>query len=366
MSMHRAAVCLLAAILWLMGANAHAADWQAGAGAEWQDLLARGRSEGKVVIAGRGPMEAPMSAAFKRDTGIELEFLGGEGRAQQSRIDREMRTGQVTIDLLFGGQTMVTYANDGYLKPIKPQLILPGVTDAANWVDGRIKWVDKEQQYMLIGGHYVFGWPVYNSAFVKPGSLTTWKDLLKPEFKGKIASYDPTTGPGQAQSGHIIDLYGIDFFKQVYLGQQVKISRDSRQLMEWAARGVYPIVLGGLPVEVKRFRAAGITTLVVADLPDGPGVLLGGSSVIAEPKAAPHPNAAAVFLNWYASQPGQQIFSEVWETPSNRVDVKADSIPDFVKPKPGVTYNDQYTEDWYLNRYVGRYRDAIVDVIGGH
>src|SRR5262249_43402581 len=161
------------------------------------------------------------------------------------------------------------------------------------------------------------------------------------------------------------DLYGIDFFKQLYLGQQVKISRDSRQLMEWAARGIYPIVLGGLPVEIKRFRSAGIDTLVVADLPDGHGALLGGSSVVAEPNAAPHPNAAAVFLNWYASQLGQKLFSEVWETPSNRVDVEVESIPDFVKPKPGATYIDQYTEDWYLNRFVSSYNNAIVEAMGG-
>ena len=360
----RAVVGAVAAAAML--ATASAADWQAGAGPEWQKTLAAARAEGTVVVAGRGPMEKPMAAAFKRDTGIDLEFLGGEGRAQVSRIEREMRSGQVTIDILFGGQTYVTYVNEGFMKPIKPQFVLPGVTAASNWVGGAMKWVDKEQQYMFIGGDYVFGWPVYNSDFVKPASLTSWKDLLKPEFKGKIASYDPTNGPGQAQSGFIIDAHGMDFFKQLYLGQQVKITRDSRQLMEWAARGVYPIVLGGLPVEIKRFRSAGIKSLVVADLPDGHGALLGGSSVVAEPKLAPHPNAAAVFLNWYASQPGQQVFSEVWETPSNRVDVTADVIPDFVKPKPGVAYIDQYTEDWYLNRFVASYSDAIVEAMGGH
>ena len=170
---------------------------------------------------------------------------------------------------------------------------------------------------------------------------------------------------GQAQSGFVIDIYGLDFFKQLYVGQQVKITRDSRQLMEWAARGVYPVVLGGLPVEIKRFREAGIDSLVVADLPDGHGALLGGSSVVSEPKGAPHAAAAAVFLNWYASQPGQQLFSEVWETPSNRVDVEVAAVPDFVKPKPGVAYVDQYTEDWYLNRFVASYSNAVVEAVGG-
>ncbi len=60
------------------------------------------------------------------------------------------------------------------------------------------------------------------------------------------------------------------------------------------------------------------------------------------------------------------MFSEVWETPSNRVDVDVAAVPDFVKPTPGVTYIDQYTEDWYLNRFVASYSDAIVEAMGGH
>jgi len=225
--------------------------------------------------------------------------------------------------------------------------------------------VDKAGQYMFIGSEYIFGWPVFNTDHIKKGAVQTWQDLLKPELRGKIASYDPTTGPGQAQGGMIVDLYGVDFFEKLYVGQKVKITRDSRQLMEWAARGVYPIVLGGLPVELKRFHQAGIKSLEVGDMKDGPGVLLGGSSVVAEPKEAPHPNAAAVFLNWYASEPGQRVFSTVWETPSRRVDVDVPSIPDFVRPKPGVSYRDQYTEDWFLGRYVPKYRKAIIKAMGG-
>src|SRR4051812_8831701 len=54
------------------------ADWQDGAGADWQRLLEAGRKEGKVVIAGRPDLAVPMSAAFKRDTGITIDYLGGE------------------------------------------------------------------------------------------------------------------------------------------------------------------------------------------------------------------------------------------------------------------------------------------------
>lgn len=134
-----------------------AADWQDGAGPDWQKLLAAGRQEGTVAVAGRAEMALPMTEAFKRDTGISLDFLGGEGREQLTRIAREMRAHQVTIDVIFDGQSMVPFVNDGYIKAIKPQLVLPNVLDGKNWQNGQMKWVDKAQEYMFEGSEYVFG-----------------------------------------------------------------------------------------------------------------------------------------------------------------------------------------------------------------
>jgi ABC-type Fe3+ transport system substrate-binding protein len=342
-----------------------AADWQAGAAPEWQKLLEAGRAEGKVVVAGRAEMAVPMGDAFKRDAGISLEFLGGEGRDQSTRIAREMRAGQVTIDVIFDGQSMIPFVNDGFMKPIKPQLVLPDVLDPANWNGGHLKWIDKENAYLFEGGEYVFGWILFNSDMIKPGEITSWKDLLKPQYKGKIASFDPRVGgPGQANASYVADVFGIDFVRHLFVDQDVAISSNSRQLVEWVARGNYPIALATLATEIESFRAAGVTNLAVAYMKDGPGAVLGGSSVLAEPKLAPDPNATAVFLNWYASEPGQRVFTTVWKTPSRRTDIPVDGIPDYVLPKPGATYLDQYTEAWYLDRYLGKYQAAFVDALG--
>ena len=71
-----------------------------------------------------------------------------------------------------------------------------------------------------------------------------------------------------------------------------------------------------------------------------------------------------MFLNWYASQPGQIVFSSTWKTPSLRTDVHVDGIPDYVVPKPGVTYVDQYNESWYVGHYLGQYQKALVEAVG--
>ena len=157
----------------------------------------------------------------------------------------------------------------------------------------------------------------------------------------------------------------MDIFRRLYGEQQIVLSATSRQMVEWVLRGTTLVALGTLPPDIEHFREAGVKTLTVGNLTDGPGALLGGSSVLAEPKEAPDPNAAAVFLNWYASQPGQQVYAGVWKIPSRRTDVAVAGIPDYVVPKPGVAYIDQYTEQWYLERYLGKYQSALVEALGG-
>jgi ABC-type Fe3+ transport system substrate-binding protein len=67
-------------------------------------------------------------------------------------------------------------------------------------------------------------------------------------------------------------------------------------------------------------------------------------------RGAPHANAATVFVNWFASKEGQEIYAREMLEPSLRTDVRQDMVPDYVMPRPGVKYDmDQYSEDWMLN-----------------
>jgi ABC-type Fe3+ transport system substrate-binding protein len=344
---------------------ARAADWDAGAGPDWQPTLAAARGEGNVVIAGQPELAKPLADAFRRDTGLGLEHIAGEPRDVISRVAREMRAHSLSVDLFFTGSTTLPLIRQGLMEPIKPQLMLPNVTDPANWIDGRLKWIDNAGQYLLIPSEYVHGWPLFNSDKVKPGEITRWQDMLKPQYKGKIAAYDPRSGgPGQAVASFLAETLGIDFVKRLYVGQEATLAGNSRQLVEWVARGTYPIALAALPTDIERFRRNGFNNLVVGDMADGPGTLLGGSSLLAEPKGAPHPKAATIFLNWYYSHQGQEIFSTVWETPSRRRDVRVPSVPPYTIPKPGVAYIDQYREDWYEN-VRPKVQKAITDALGG-
>jgi ABC-type Fe3+ transport system substrate-binding protein len=196
-------------------------------------------------------------------------------------------------------------------------------------------------------------------------SLTSWKDLLKPEFKGKIAAYDPRSGgQGQAAAAYLAYTFGIDFVKELYTAQDVMFTRDGRQLIEWLVRGSYAVALGAVQIDVENFRTRGMGNLMVPALADGPGLLTGGFGLLKQGKGAPHPNAATVFINWYASQPGQEAYSRAMAETSSRNDVEAPNVPDYVVPKPGLKYVDQFQEDWYRNERP-KLEKAIVGALGG-
>jgi ABC-type Fe3+ transport system substrate-binding protein len=357
---------LLAGFIYTCAALAQG-DWQAGAGSDWQGLLAAAKKEGSVVVMGPAPLTKAISEGFQRDTGITVNFVGGSIADQTTRLEREAKAASVTIDIAIGGGIeLLTLYPHGYLEAIKPKLVLPGVKDPANWIGGQMKWFDNQQAYMLQVSNWVHAWPVVNSKEVDVSRLTSWKDLLRPEFKGKIAAYDPRLGgPGQSQAAFLVHEFGIDYVKQLYIGQEVTYTRDNRQLVEWAVRGTYPIVLGAIQFEVERFKRSGMTQLAVPIMTDGHGSLTGGFGVIKLPKGAPHPNAAAVFANWIASRPGHIAYASTMLESSTRTDAQIEAVPDYVNPKRGLKYGlDQYSEDWYKNERP-KIAKALLDALGG-
>lgn len=324
-------------------------DWQAGAPPEWDRILKAAQAEGQITVAGHPALADKMSAAFKRDTGITMNFLGGKPEELGVRFAEEDRAKSLTIDALVSGGSELVLIPDGLLQPVRAQLMLPGVAPE-HFRNGKRVWMDQAGKYLLQGSEYVFGWLIVDQDIVKPEEIKSWKDLLDPKFRGRIASYDLSgPGPGQGAATWINEVLGIDYIKALFLGQQVKFTSDMRSLVEGVVRGTTPIAFGAIQSEVERFRKAGFANLAVVLPDDAPGYLTGGFSIVKEGIGPPHPNAATVFLNWYVSRPGQEVYEGVMLETSTRTDVRT-GIPDYLVPRPGVRYyvNDEAA---YLKRF---------------
>jgi ABC-type Fe3+ transport system substrate-binding protein len=345
----RIAAVALAATIALGAGTAHADDdWQAGGGPQWQKALAAGRAEGKLVVAGTIQMGEPIQKAFKRDTGIDVEYLNLFGSDLFARASREYKSGQVTMDVVFMGANGLPLALANYLEPIVPRLMLPGATDPTKWIDHKLQFVDSAGTYMFISSEAVSSWVLIDRNQVKPDSLSGWQDLLKAEYDGKIAIYDPrVAGPGANTAVFLAGVLGMDYVKKLYVDQHPKVSRDGRQIVEWVGRSVYPIAISTISDDVQRFQDAGINNFGVVIMRDAPGLLLGGYTMTL-PVHAPHPDAATVFANWFVSRPGQEVYDTVQNTPSRRTDLHIATVPDYLYPRPGTTYIDGYEQNYLV------------------
>jgi iron(III) transport system substrate-binding protein len=204
---------------------------------------------------------------------------------------------------------------------------------------------------------------VVNRSVLKDG-IGSWKDLLKPEYRGKIATFEPRSGgQGQQHAAYLLNLFGADFIKNLYVGQKVVYTGDRRQLGDWVARGTYPIVMAIATREVEEARRLGIPIERVFP-EDGPGVLVGASGVIKLVRNAPHPNGASVFLNWFLTREAQEIFQRTNAMLSRRTDVDMSGIPDYIIPKQGVRYEDFYTYPATVE-FFPKARKMLEQLLGG-
>jgi ABC-type Fe3+ transport system substrate-binding protein len=339
---------LLAASLALAVPAQGADDWQEGAGPAWQELLAKAKAERMVVLAMGAPFGNEFAAAFKRDTGIDLQFIGGDASVVSARYQKEVGSPNLTIDVHIGGSSELPLIGRGLMQPIKPLLILPKVAEGKYWREGAIRWIDNAAQYYPQAGEFRSFRVFANGDKIDVKQFHDFADLLKPQYKGKIASSDPTgSAGGRGFAEAVAFSRGQEFLEKLYKGQNVTFTRNATQLVEWAARGVHPIIIGSLQQYVDKFVGEGFNIQYVA-FSDWPTFTTGGRSVVKLAAKVPHPSAAAVFINWYLSKPGQELYEALLNEPSRRTDIAHKGIPAFALPDPDKHYVGSYDEDYVM------------------
>lgn len=333
--------------------------------ASWEKLLEAGRKDGTVTVIGPVNPAARrlLSEHFPKETGIKLTYEGLEPNVVPPRIEREAAASRITVDVLIGGSAELrTLLPKGLLAPVKPILALPEVVDASKWADGRLEFTDREGQYMLRTVSGVYGGMVINTKNMPVGAIKRTADLFKPELKGKIVSSPVTSGSGSGFAANVLYRLKPEVFSKLYKGQNVAFVPNSRGVVEQVARGTYLVGFGVFPHEVEEFKKAGFPMEVVY-AEDLPGYLSASNGTLKIVKNSPHPNAAAVFVNWFASRSTQEKWMEVTLDPSRRTDVNPTKVPSYTLVRPGIDYLDQHQYEFYVN-YRPKVAKQVQELIG--
>jgi ABC-type Fe3+ transport system substrate-binding protein len=256
---------------------------------QWNKLVAEARKEGKVVVMGSADpvVRKELPAAFKARFAVTLEYIGGRGGDNLARLRMERRAGAYTVDASMAGITnMVEYYREGLLEPLLPAMILPEVLDPAKWKKKKLWFVDPRGTHVLRLYNYISSGMLYlNRDHVPPGSFKSVQELLDPKWKGKISSLDPAvSGPGQAEAVRFYLQMGEEFVRRLYIEQKPIFSRDKRQVVDWLARGTYPVSISAETEFVVDLKKQGLPVDMVS-LPDAPGTLTAGNGLVAPEKA---------------------------------------------------------------------------------
>lgn len=312
------------------------ADWQA----KWEATLAAAKKEGVVVVYGETTpgFREVMAQEFQKKYNIDLEFVSGRSGEIGARWERERSAGVYSVDVfhITAIIPILTKEKKEAYGVLEPYFILPEVTDPKAWRGGEIPFLDKDKTVIALTSPFLTLVAI-NTDLVKEGQIKTYKDLLKPEWKGKIVLMDPTFPSAGAGWATLLmtDIFGQEGGKE-YLRQfaalEPAITRDVRQQIEWVAQGKYPIGVGVQQRMVSEFKSMGARI----DIPRmTEGSLNAGSGCLEVSTKPPHPNAATIYINWLLTKEGQATFSKGWYSPPSRIDVTVEGIDPAQIARPG-------------------------------
>lgn len=309
--------------------------------AKWEQTLAAARKEGVVVFYAEvtpGMREA-VAAAFESKYGIKVEFVVGRATELAPRWEREKAGGvnQADVFLIGGGTGVLSMKPQGAFQRVEPQLMLPEVLDPNAWEGGKVQFLDKDRMIIPLTSSFTT-YTGINTDMVKEGQLKSYKDVLKPEWKGQLVLMDPTVAGAAAgwATFMITDAFGMeggkDYMRQLAATEPIMV-KDIRQAVEWVSRGRYAMGMGlqhALTVEFKQMGAP----ITIQRFVEGGNINPGASCLELAANPA-HPNAAVVFTNWLLTKEGQVAMNKPAGNPPIRKDLVIEGIDPTKIARPG-------------------------------
>lgn len=276
-------------------------------GANRTKLLIKGaRKEGQVLwqtTLRQTQAVQPLLAVFNQKYPfIKVKFTVTNTNSEIQTLNQEWSAHRYNNDLVDSTLGPITMAKEGYLQPFyTPELSMyPTVQKSA--ASGPVEWVSEVNYYLVTA---------YNTKLIKPSQVPkSYADLLKPQFKGKkIVIGTPSGSGGPFFVGNLLQTMGNTAGK-AYLKklakQDVAVTPNAGpQEVQAVATGQYEIGLMCFDDQVAIAKQKGqpVNYSFMQPVP-------AEFAAIGIMKHAPHPDAAALLLDFIVSQQGQTILKD--------------------------------------------------------
>ena len=332
-----------------------------GSQGEWDKTVDLAKKEGRVVVSipASPELRIAIEKSFEKRYGIDVEPLVGRASALIRKIVDEAKAGVRYTDLHMGGsESIITgMLPEGILEPVEPLMMLPEVKDPKQWWGGHI-WVDGARKFAYSTLAYQTESLWFNSQLMKADQVRSFDDLLDERLKNKIGYLDPRTpGSGASMWSYLRDIKGEEYLRRL-AGQKLALSRDQRVLAEILAKGKLSLVIGLTYYSYVPFVKAGLPIEPLATPKEGVYVS-GGSGHLVALKNAAHPNATRVFVNWFLSREGQEVYTRAMRQATRRLDLDTKGLREVgvIAAKDHMPFDQYYKWENQSEEKINRSRE---------
>jgi iron(III) transport system substrate-binding protein len=297
----------------------------------WKDIVAAAQKEGRVVVfSAQGPsvMERIKADFEKTYPGIKLEQTRMSSGPMMSKLDQERATGAdggdvtVTTEVIW----LEDRLKDGTLKaPVGPSV---ASWPAAYMIKGTIPVLALEP----------FG-IAYNTNLVKT-PITGYKDLLKPEFNGKVGMIDLVATSLFAFYDWLEKKEGADYLTKL-AAQKPKIYGSNPIGAQMVASGELPVVSFMSATMVLPLVAKGAPVKLV--YPDSAFGIQYAGGIVAWSK---RPNAAQVYMDYLMSRAGQTAWNGLGEAASPLPNIPGSGDVRAIVPYDPARFNNEMMKNY--------------------
>jgi ABC-type Fe3+ transport system substrate-binding protein len=283
--MKRSRILAFAVAAWLiMPATAGAAD---------AALIAAAKKEGQVVWYSTlivNQAVRPLAKAFEEKYGVAVRYSRADSGPTALKILNEARAGRLQADVFDGSGTVPPLVKAGLVADYLPPI---AALYPAELKDPNRHWICTNLYFLT---------PGINTKLVPPNTAPrTLADLLDPRWRGRIAWSTSATAGAVAFIGTVLQQLGeepgISYLRALARQKIVNVDASSRAVLDQVIAGDYAIALEifnhhavlsaakGAPVDWLKLEPIAAPIQVASLL-----------------KAAPHPNAGKLLLEFLTSE----------------------------------------------------------------
>jgi iron(III) transport system substrate-binding protein len=257
---------------------------------------------GKVVVYGslETPVVEAVTQAFRKKTGLNVEYWRASAMSVMNRAMTEYRAGNPQYDVVLNNSDpLVIMAQDGMLAKYDSPTAKKYPKDQ---IDSRFGPITR---YGIVG-------VVYNKNSVKTEDAPkAIEDLVNPKYKGMLVMADPTL--------HVTTIQWLSSLHKIMAKDKAEqFIRDLAAMKPTLVESMLPVservATGEIPIGLTFVKFAYSAAQSGAPL-DYVRVdrMLGDSHFVVLSNKAPHPNAGKAFVDFYLDDENMKILAQTGE-----------------------------------------------------